>query len=102
MNFKHCLRMVDIKGLDKLNLLHNLCRNEPLDKEMVFLRGFDEDDDAIEEAKDAILKYTHRFRGRPIGANLNNDYVPTYYYNRHYGKNAFENIVSKMRNNEEC
>ena len=85
---------IDITGIDKVELLHNLWQNM---KPAAFFGGMDGPAFDRELAKEAVKKYIDYFCGRCIKSDLSKDSVDPWLYDRDAGAGSFERIVQKIK-----
>ena len=88
--------MVDITGLDKVELLRNLWLN--MTPALFFsFSGMPVPEFDSKLASNAILTYIDYFCGRCIKTNLSHDFADPHLYDRDAGTGSFAKIVTKMR-----
>ena len=85
-----------IKGLDKVELLKNLWKNQIMAAYYTF-SGKQAPDFDNESAKTVINEYIDYFSGKAIKTNLSGDTVEPYLYDRDAGQGKFLQIVNSMR-----
>ena len=92
--------LVDITGLDKVNLLRLLWKNSVMNG-YCLINGYTYPIFDEEKAKNAIEKgYIDKFNGRLIGTTLNEDFADSTKYDYYNGKDIFLEIVEKIRKNQ--
>jgi hypothetical protein len=89
---------IDIKGINKTDLLKELWNNSKI---AGFFNnypfpppGYD-----IIKAKEAVTKYIDYFQGRVIKSDISQDVANTCGYDRDMGEGSFKKCVDKLRNN---
>ena len=87
---------VNIKGVDKVELLKLLWENSKLAS--VFGNYFPIDLSTFdyEAAKEAVKESIDYFRGRAIKCDLSKDTVDPWLYDRDYGEGKFQEIVNQL------
>ncbi|CEP03656.1 unnamed protein product (mitochondrion) [Plasmodiophora brassicae] len=85
-------KMVDINGIDKVELLHELWnKREPAR----WYRGSGAFDHA--EAEGAVLRHIDYFEGRCIKTDLSGNMANAFFYDYDTGPGTFERIVQELR-----
>ena len=87
---------IDISGLDKVELLHELWENTRPAAFFHHVEHMAPHYDA-ELAADAVRQHIDYFCGRCIKTDLTQDTVNPYLYDRDAGAGAFARIVTKMK-----
>ncbi len=85
---------VDISGLDKVELLHNLWRGGEV---AGFYGGGMSPSFNVERAQKAVAGYIDYYDGRAMKTDLSGDTAESWLYNRDAGAGKFESIVAAMR-----
>lgn len=88
---------INIKDLDKVELLKNLWENQVTAAFFTF-SGKTAPKFEDELAEKAVNDYIDYFCGRAIKTNLSGDFVEPHLYDRDAGKGKFLEIVNSMRN----
>jgi hypothetical protein len=87
---------IDIRGLDKVDLLYQLWKNAPVARFFTVAQLsaplFDK-----EEAETAVLSYVDYFCGRCIKSDISGDSVSSEDYDSNTGAGNFKKIVEDMR-----
>lgn len=89
------MQTVNIKGIDKVELLRQLWKNQKaigFHKMVGTLYEFD-----IQLASKAVLKYIDYFQGKVIKTDLKDDDVDPWLYDRDAGEGAFAKVVNVMK-----
>ena len=87
---------VNIKGLDKVELLRRLWENQSPEI-FLMLIGLPSPPFNEELAKHAVVEYIDYFQGRCIKTDISGDVADTRLYDRDAGSGVFEKIVNNMR-----
>lgn len=82
------LDLVDINGLDKVELLRQLWFAQTT---AFYAEPFDS-----YAAQNATRRYIDYFCGRPIKCDLSSNFVDPYLYDRDAGKGVFQAVVDRM------
>jgi hypothetical protein len=91
---------VDIRGLDKMQLLKALWENSsPASFFAMTNRHPPPFDEKL--AVTAVQEYIDYFEGRMIKCDLSKDFVDPWLYDRDLGNGAFQRVARKLRTNDD-
>ena len=87
--------MVDITGLDKVELLHELWKGS---RSALFfkIRGIPPPEFDAEEAKIVVTDYIDYFDGRMIKCDISGNQADPGLYDRDFGAGAFQRVVNSF------
>ena len=86
---------IDIKGLDKVQLLMALWKNTQPEYKGWGVQSFD-----YNGAKEAVLNYIDYYCGKPIKLDLSKDYIDnTFGYDRDAGDGKCQQIIQELKKN---